>query len=163
MGTYESDKKNARTFSLKFSLNTDADIIAHLNQQENKQSYIKRLIRADIAANSRMQESSTNREESAAMTSIDIYVAGISETLTDGEYQMGEISTCEYGEEWDGNVQGYVENMMDGDELEMRGEEELGRVQQNFGGLAPIPGSIVVLCREGKPVEIYWASSQPGE
>lgn len=50
MGTYESDKKNARTFSLKFYLRTDADIIEHLEQQGNMQAYIKQLIRADIAA-----------------------------------------------------------------------------------------------------------------
>lgn len=60
MGTYESDKKNARTFSLKFNINTDADIIAHLKQQENKQSYIKRLIRADIAAHGGTQEPTTD-------------------------------------------------------------------------------------------------------
>ena len=62
MGTYESDKKNARTFSLKFYLNTDADIIAHLTQQENKQSYIKRLIRADIAAQTGTQKPMTDSQ-----------------------------------------------------------------------------------------------------
>lgn len=55
MGTYESDRKNACTFSLKFFLRTDADIIEHLEQQGNKQGYIKRLIRADIAAQEQPQ------------------------------------------------------------------------------------------------------------
>ncbi len=50
MGNYASDKRTARTFSLKFNLRTDADILAHLLEQENKQLYIKQLIRADIAA-----------------------------------------------------------------------------------------------------------------
>lgn len=49
MGNYASDKRTARTFSLKFNLRTDADILAHLLEQENKQLYIKQLIRADIA------------------------------------------------------------------------------------------------------------------
>lgn len=48
MGNAVSDRKNARCFSLKFSRNTDKDIIAHLEQQESIQAYIKRLIREDM-------------------------------------------------------------------------------------------------------------------
>ena len=88
-----------------------------------------------------------------------IYMAGINQSLTNGEYQMGEINKCEYGDEWDGDVMGYVENMLEDDSLEIYDEKELGRIQQNFGGLDPIPGSIVVLLRENEPIEIYWASA----
>lgn len=56
MGNYASDKRTARTFSLKFNLRTDADILAHLLEQENKQLYIKQLIRADIAREARQDE-----------------------------------------------------------------------------------------------------------
>ena len=56
MGNYASDKRTARTFSLKFNLRTDADILAHLLEQENKQLYIKQLIRADIARAARQDE-----------------------------------------------------------------------------------------------------------
>jgi len=49
MGNIISDRKNARCFSLKFSKNTDAELIQHLEQQPSIQSYIKRLILDDIA------------------------------------------------------------------------------------------------------------------
>ncbi len=48
MGNLASDRKNARTYSLKFSRNTDADIIQHLEGIENIQGYIKSLIRNDM-------------------------------------------------------------------------------------------------------------------
>lgn len=40
-----SDKKNCKTYLLKLSKNTDADVIELLDQQENKQGFIKGLIR----------------------------------------------------------------------------------------------------------------------
>ena len=42
-------KNSCTTMCLQFSNNTDADIIAKLGEQENKQGYIKQLIRDDIA------------------------------------------------------------------------------------------------------------------
>lgn len=48
MGNTVSDKKNARKFSLKLSLNTDKDLIDHLTKQPNVQKYLKDLIRQDI-------------------------------------------------------------------------------------------------------------------
>lgn len=47
----EYDKTNARTFSLKFNVKTDADILELFEAIDNKQGYIKRLIREDIARN----------------------------------------------------------------------------------------------------------------
>ncbi len=41
---------NTRLFSIRLNLNTDDDIIKRLSQVENKQGYIKGLIRADIKA-----------------------------------------------------------------------------------------------------------------
>lgn len=61
MGTYESDKKNTRFVGLKFNIRTDADILARLDGIDNKQDYIKRLIRADIAA-SNAQEPFTSSQ-----------------------------------------------------------------------------------------------------
>ena len=48
MGNMTSDRKNSRWFSLKLSRNTDKEIIEHLEQQENIQGYIKRLILEDM-------------------------------------------------------------------------------------------------------------------
>ena len=45
------DKENTR--QVKFNIRTDADIIAHLEAQQNIQGYVKRLIRDDIARSSK--------------------------------------------------------------------------------------------------------------
>lgn len=39
---------NCKSFSIQLNKNTDADILAHLEKQENRQGYIKELIRADL-------------------------------------------------------------------------------------------------------------------
>lgn len=43
------EKEKCTRISIKLVNNTDADILAHLAKQPNKQGYIKALIRADIA------------------------------------------------------------------------------------------------------------------
>ena len=42
------DAANTKSHLLKLNKNTDADIIAHLNQQPNKLAYLKKLIRDDM-------------------------------------------------------------------------------------------------------------------
>ena len=42
------DAANTKSHLLKLNLKTDADIIAHLDQQPNKLAYLKKLIRDDI-------------------------------------------------------------------------------------------------------------------
>ena len=43
------DKENTRQVKCKLNIRTDADILRHLEAQQNVQGYIKRLIREDIA------------------------------------------------------------------------------------------------------------------
>ena len=43
------EKEKCTRVSIKLVNNTDADILAHLAKQPNKQGYIKALIRADMA------------------------------------------------------------------------------------------------------------------
>lgn len=43
------DKENTRQIHLKLNRRTDADVIKALDDEESKQGYIKRLIRADIS------------------------------------------------------------------------------------------------------------------
>jgi len=43
------DRKNTRQVVLKLNRGTDADILGRLDATDNKQGYIKRLIREDIA------------------------------------------------------------------------------------------------------------------
>lgn len=51
MGKYEAqeryDKENTVRFTIKLNKKTEADIIEKLNSVDNKQGYIKRLIRED--------------------------------------------------------------------------------------------------------------------
>lgn len=47
--TAKYQKANTRMFTLRLNINTDMDIINKLEQVENKQGYIKQLIRTDIA------------------------------------------------------------------------------------------------------------------
>lgn len=42
------DKKNTKSIMFKFNLTTDADILAKLDSVDNKQGYIKELIRRDL-------------------------------------------------------------------------------------------------------------------
>ena len=42
------DKANTKQIILKLNLKTDADILSRLETEENKQGYIKRLIRNDL-------------------------------------------------------------------------------------------------------------------
>lgn len=98
------------------------------------------------------------------MRKIYIYSAMISPCVsTDGEYQMDETDLCEYGDEWRGDVRGYIENLYAehcDSEPEIRDESALGPVRQNFGGLDPIPGSILVVYHDGAPESVYWASEE---
>ena len=47
--TAKYDKTHTKQYKFKFNIKTDADIIARLDEVDNKQRYIKRLIRQDIA------------------------------------------------------------------------------------------------------------------
>ncbi|MBR6219518.1 MAG: hypothetical protein IKQ80_03010 [Clostridia bacterium] len=60
MGTITFDRENTRKYGLKFNIRTDADIIKQLEEQQSVQGYIKRLIRADIAAHGGTQEPTTD-------------------------------------------------------------------------------------------------------
>lgn len=42
------DKKNTRQIMFKFNLTTDADILKKLDSVENRQGYVKELIRRDL-------------------------------------------------------------------------------------------------------------------
>lgn len=55
MSDYNYEKNNCTRVSIKLGNKTDADIIEQLNKQDNKQGYIKELIRDDI-----MNETLTN-------------------------------------------------------------------------------------------------------
>ena len=46
--TVKYDSKNTKQYHLKLNLNTDADVIRQLEQQESIQGYIKELIREDM-------------------------------------------------------------------------------------------------------------------
>ena len=47
------DQRTARQILFRFNRNTDADVLARLEAEENMQGYIKALIRRDIEAEQR--------------------------------------------------------------------------------------------------------------
>ena len=49
MGTPAYNKEHTKTILLRFNLRTDKDILQQMQAVGNKQAYIKRLIRADLA------------------------------------------------------------------------------------------------------------------
>lgn len=50
------DRENTRQYKLKLNKNTDADLIAWLDSIENRQNYIKELIRADMEKKTEQNE-----------------------------------------------------------------------------------------------------------
>ena len=54
----ERDKIYTRRYGIKLNTHTDAEIIDQLNKQSSIQGYIKKLIRADIAAHGGVKEES---------------------------------------------------------------------------------------------------------
>lgn len=50
------DKANTRGLYLKLNVKTDADILDHLQRIDNRQGYIKALIRADMSHSKPQQE-----------------------------------------------------------------------------------------------------------
>lgn len=79
-----------------------------------------------------------------------IMCAALNETTTEGEFQWAEATEAEYGREWDGNVECYVENLDIEDGYE---------ASENYSGsIHNLPeGAIIIEDEDGRPVEIYWA------
>ena len=46
--TAKYQKANTKSYVIRLNLNTDADIIAKLESVDNKQGYIKSLVRSDL-------------------------------------------------------------------------------------------------------------------
>jgi hypothetical protein len=75
-------------------------------------------------------------------------------TRTDGtpcEWAWTEASEEDFGREWNGNVEGYVENAADN-------AEDINRAWT--GDIHNLPGRAVVLVNaDGQPYQIFWAES----
>lgn len=68
--------------------------------------------------------------------------------------QMGEIMEAEHGEEWDGDVAAYLENL-DPVPAYREGPQHIpGDVQQHF---TADPVNICVTFIDGEPREIWWS------
>lgn len=70
------DAKNTKQFKMKLNIKTDADILAKLDAVDNKQGYIKELIRRDI-----------NNVQPAVSTPT------IKKEIIDGEFLEGQFVT----------------------------------------------------------------------
>jgi hypothetical protein len=79
-----------------------------------------------------------------------ILTACLQSTNTDGEYQYSESNAAEYGEEWDGDVLGYVDNLELDESISINGEYD--------GSIHNLPADVVVLVEARRPITIYWAT-----
>ena len=88
-----------------------------------------------------------------------IYYSAI--TGPDYARQMGEIMEAEYGEEWDGNVYGYLQNIIDEfpeDTEILEGPQHIpGDVQQNFTN---DPQNICVVFCNREACQVYWSDDE---
>lgn len=82
-----------------------------------------------------------------------IMYAGITATEIANEYRLTESHEAEFGQEWNGNLQGYLFNAAE-DEDALR--EAMSR--EYTGAIHDLPAGAIVLTAEGgTPVECYWA------
>ena len=72
------DASNTKQFKMKLNVKTDADILAKLDQVENKQGYIKELIRRDIMGGAVIPEAPTPT---------------INKFIVHGKFEIGESVT----------------------------------------------------------------------
>lgn len=91
-----------------------------------------------------------------------IYYAGLNYNVCDETYEMIDSTECEYGDEWNGDVQGYIENLDIEEAYTLEDESALGNIHQP-STWNPIPGSIYVMMINGEPSEIYWATEEEDE
>lgn len=75
------DRENTKQYKLKLNKNTDADLITWLDSIENKQSYLKDLIKADIT-----KSNSLTLKEYLAVMDNDIAITIHQEGEYDGDY-----------------------------------------------------------------------------
>lgn len=85
-----------------------------------------------------------------------LFVAQVVPThSTEGEYQLGESTECEYASEWVSNfddadgIQAYIINATD----DLEGIEF---TTDNPGNVHSFPGGVLLLL-DGNPKEVYWA------
>ena len=53
---------NLKTYTFRFNIKHDADVIAEIEKQDNKQGYVKQLVRADIERGSTMTKTNIKAE-----------------------------------------------------------------------------------------------------
>ena len=80
---------NLKTYTFRLNIKHDADVIAEIEKQDNKQGYVKALIRADIERSSTMKVLIENMP--AANCNGGNYPRVI---LTDGVRVLGVANTC---------------------------------------------------------------------
>ena len=86
-----------------------------------------------------------------------ILTASIFRTNTEDEYIMGETSECSYGDEWNGNVRGYVLNSAEDAEL-----TESALAREYVGAIHGLStGALVWVNEDGVPVQCWWAEEEP--
>ena len=107
------DSTHCKYFSFKFNLETDADIIAKLAEQESMQGYIKQLIRDDIARTCSASAPKTEEEEKKMYhikpEYLDLWQGN--DTPSDPDRIITEEDLRTFSEEWDIPVEKLLEQL----------------------------------------------------
>lgn len=75
---------------------------------------------------------------------------------SEGEYRLGETSECPYGDEWDGDIRGYILNDAEDEDL-----AEAAIDRDYVGAIHWLPnGAVVWSDEDGTPLECYWVESE---
>ena len=76
---------------------------------------------------------------------------------SEGEYRLGETSECPYGDEWDGDIRGYILNDAEDEDL-----AEAAIDRDYVGAIHWLPnGAVVWSDEDGTPVCCWWAEEEP--
>lgn len=88
-----------------------------------------------------------------------IYYSRVESTYTDNEYQLVEVNECEYGEEWDGDVIGYIMNVIeDPDSYVIIENPNLGNIHHSaMVSDGNVENIVLLASKDGTPLEMYWA------
>lgn len=77
-------------------------------------------------------------------------------TESEGEYRLGETHECPYGDEWGGDILGYVLNAAEDEESEVAAFE-----REYEGSIHDLPADALVWVDEdGVPVCCYWTEEE---
>ena len=89
-----------------------------------------------------------------------IYSSAVTPALTEGEYQMSELTACDYSESFAGDVAAYILQNVDLDDLGLIlcEDDNRGDIRQNYGPYSPKNICVLRRAADNAPVSVYFAA-----